>query len=40
MRPLETSVEVLVAAAIIQYNGNTEMMDTIVRKIYVGISLR
>ena len=39
MRPRDTSVEVLVAAEIIQYSGNTEKNDTMIRKIYVGISL-
>lgn len=40
MRPLDTSTEVFVAADIIQYSGNTEINDTIMRKIYVGINLR
>jgi len=39
IRPLDTSVDVLVAAEIIQYNGNTEINDTMIRKIYVGINL-
>ena len=39
MRPRDTSVEVLVAAEIIQYSGNTEKNDTMIRKIYVGINL-
>lgn len=39
IRPLDTSVDVLVAAEIIQYSGNTEINDTMIRKIYVGINL-
>ena len=38
-RPRDTSVDVFVAAEIIQYSGNTEIKDTIPRKIYVGINL-
>ena len=39
MRPRDTSVEVLVAAEIIQYSGKTEKNDTMIRKMYVGINL-
>ena len=33
------SIDLLVAADIIQKNGNTEMNETITRKMYEGISL-
>lgn len=33
IRPRDTSVDVLVAAEIIQYNGNTEINDTMIRKM-------
>ena len=37
--PLAMSIDLLVAADIIQKNGNTEMNETITRKMYEGISL-
>ena len=37
--PLATSRVLLVAALIIQKNGKTEIIEQIVKNIYVGISL-
>ncbi len=37
--PRAISRDLLVAAVIIQYSGNTEKKEQMIRKMYVGISL-
>lgn len=40
MEPLAILSDAFVAAAIIQYSGNTDMSEQIIKNMYVGISLR